>query len=142
MTDFKDSKKKVEEFNKTLINPQGDENVDSFFFYAIFYAIRYILTEKSGPCENDNELQNDIKLDGISKILLQKETMRLDLDILTFENQCHKINHILNKKHPFLRVFELKEKFRSLIKQDPDKKNVIRELSGCITEKYNSFHIV
>ena len=103
MTDFKDSKKKVEEFNKTLINPQGDENVDSFFFYAIFYAIRYTLTEKSGPCENDNELQNDIKLDGISKILLQNETMRLDLDILTFENQCHKINHILNKKHLFFK---------------------------------------
>ena len=30
-TEFKDSKQKVEEFNKTLINPQGDENVDSFF---------------------------------------------------------------------------------------------------------------
>ena len=62
MTELKDSKKKVEEFNKTLINPQGDENVDSFFC-AILYAIRYTLTEKSDPCENDNELQNDIKLD-------------------------------------------------------------------------------
>ena len=36
MTDFKDSKKKVEEFNKTLINPQGDENVDSLFFTQFF----------------------------------------------------------------------------------------------------------
>ena len=29
-------KKKVEKFNKTLINPQGNENVDSFFkqFYV------------------------------------------------------------------------------------------------------------
>ena len=50
-----------------MINPQGDENVDSFFC-AILYAIRYTLTEKSDPCENDNELQNDIKLDGISEI--------------------------------------------------------------------------
>ena len=31
VTEFKDSKKKVEEFNKTLINPQGDKNIDSFF---------------------------------------------------------------------------------------------------------------
>ena len=68
--------------------------------------------------------------------------MRIDLDILTFENQCYHINHILNKNNLSLGVFELKEKFRSLIKQDPDKKNVIRELSGCITEKYNGFHIV
>ena len=68
--------------------------------------------------------------------------MRIDLDILTFENQCYHINHILNKNNLSLGVFELKEKFRSLIKQDSDKKNVIRELSGCITEKYNGFHIV
>ena len=68
--------------------------------------------------------------------------MRLDLDILNFENQCHEINHILNKNNPFLRVVELKDKFRSLIKQDPDKKNVIRELPGFITEKYSGFHIV
>ena len=64
-----------------MINRQGDENVDSFF-YAILYAIRYTLTENSDPCENDNELQNDIKLDGISEIFLLKENMRVDLDIL------------------------------------------------------------
>ena len=121
-----------------MINPQGDENVDSLF-YAILYSIRYTLTEKSDPCENDNELQNDTKLDGISEIFLMKENMRLDLDILTFENQCHQINHILNKNNLFLRVFELKEKFRSLIKLNPYKRNVIRELSGSITEKYNGF---
>ena len=121
-----------------MINPQGDENVDSLF-YAILYSIKYTLTEKSDPCENDNELQNDTKLDGISEIFLMKENMRLDLDILTFENQCHQINHILNKNNLFLRVFELKEKFRSLIKLNPYKRNVIRELSGSITEKYNGF---
>ena len=100
MTEFKDSKKEVEEFSKTLINPQGDENIDSYF-YAILYAIRYTLTEKSDPCENDYELQNDIKLDGIPEIFLLKENMRLDLDILTFENRCHPINHILNKNNLF-----------------------------------------
>ena len=108
MTEFKDSKKKVAEFNKTLINPQGDENVDSFI-YARLYAIRYNLTEKSDSYENGNELQNDIKLDGISELSLLKENIRFDLDILTFENQCHQLNHILNKKNLFLRVFELKK---------------------------------
>ena len=53
MTELKVSKKKVEELNKTLLNPEGDKNVDSFF-YAILYAIRYALTEKFDPCENDN----------------------------------------------------------------------------------------
>ena len=48
-----------------------------------------------------NELQNNIKLDGISENFLLKENMQLDLDILTFENQCHQINHILNKNNLF-----------------------------------------
>ena len=47
-------------------------------------------------------------MDGIFEIFLLKENMRLDLDILTFENQCHQINRILNKNNLFLRVFEPK----------------------------------
>ena len=68
--------------------------------------------------------------------------MRLDLDILNFEKQYFKINHILNKNNFFLRVFELKEKFRCLIKQDAERKNVISELSSCIFEKFNGFNII
>ena len=136
--EFKDSKKKVKEFDKTLINPQGDENVDSLF-YAILYAIRYTLTEKSDPCESDNELQNDIKLDGISEIFLLKENMTLDLDILTFENQCHQINCILNKNNLFLRIFELKEKFRSFIKQDPEKKMLLENCQVVLQKSITTF---
>ena len=36
----------------------------------------------------------------------------------------------------------MKEKFRCLIKQDAERKNVIRELSPCIFEKFNGFNIV
>ena len=68
--------------------------------------------------------------------------LRLDLDILNFENQCLKINQILNKNNLFLRVFELKEKFHCLIKQDSERKNLIRDISGCIIEKFNGFNIV
>ena len=50
--------------------------------------------------------------------------MKLNLDILHFENQCLKINHILNKNNLFLHIFELKEKFRCLIKQDSEKKTL------------------
>ena len=41
-----------------------------------------------------------------------------------------------------MRVFELKEKFRVLIKQVSKKKNVIRKFSSCIFEKFNGFNIV
>ena len=104
-----------------MINPQGDENAD-LFFYAILYAIRYTETENSDPCEND------INLDRVSEIFLLKENMRLDVDILTFENQCHQANNILNKNSLFLRVFELKEKLCSLIKQSLDKKKCYQRI--------------
>ena len=56
--------------------------------------------------------------------------MRLDLDILNFQNQCLKINQILNKNNLLLSIFELKEKCRCLIKQDSEeKKSYQRSLS-------------
>ena len=42
----------------------------------------------------------------------------------------------------FLRVFELKDKFRYLFKQNSEKKNVISEVSACVTERFNGFTIV
>ena len=39
-------------------------------------------------------------------------------------------------------MFELKDIFRAIIKQDSEKKNVIRNLSSCIIEKFNGFNIV
>ena len=44
------------------------------------------------------------------------------------------------KSHLFLRVYEIKDKFRYLIKEDPQKKKVMRDLSSCITERFNGFN--
>ena len=128
---FKDYKSKIEKFAKTLPNTQGLNNKDSFF-YSILFAERYQLTGKFS-CDNDDDVDEQIKVDTgaeiFSEIYTLKNMMRLDLDILNFENQCLKINHILNKNNLFLPVFELKEKFRCLIKQDSEKKSYQRSLS-------------
>ena len=73
----------------------------------------------SGKVENcdDDELKRDIGAEIFDEIYLLKSMMKLNIDILHFENQCLKISEILNK-----RIFELKEKFRCLIKQDSEKK--------------------
>ena len=98
----------------------------------------------SGKVENcdDDELKRDIGAEIFDEIYPLKSMMKLNLDILHFENQRLKINQILNKHNLFLRIFELKEKFRCLIKQDSEKKNIIRDLSSCIIEKFNGFNIV
>ena len=90
---------------------------------------------------NEDELKNDINKADLSELFLIKNKLKLDFDILNFKQQCHQVNQISNKCNFFLKVYELKEKFRSLVKQNLDK-NIVRELSGCITNKYNGFNIV
>ena len=141
INEFENYKEKIESFKKTLVNPQGENNLDSFF-YSILYAIRFYLNEKSDSCENDDEIKTDIGVELFEDLNQIKENLRLDLDIISFENQCFEINRILTKNKMFLKVYELKEKFHALIQQCPDKKNVIRDISSCIREKFNGFNIV
>ena len=112
------------------------------FFFAILYAICFQLTEKTNAFENEDELKNDINKVDLSELFLIKVSLKLDFNILNFEQQCHRVNQILNKWNFFLKVYKLKEKFQSLVKQNPNKKNIVRELSGCITDKYKGFNIV
>ena len=138
--EFEDYKRKIESLKETLVNPQGENNSDSFF-YSILYAIRFQLMNKFDSCDRDDKIKEDIGAEIFDELNQLKESLRLDLDILNFENQCFQINRILNKKKLFLKVYELKEKFRALIQQKHDKKNVIRDISSCIREKFNGFNI-
>ena len=90
---FKDYKSKIENFVKTLINPQGLNNDDSFF-YSILFAIRYHLPRKVENCDDDDdddELKRDIGAEIFDEIYPLKSMMKLNLDILHFENQCLKL---------------------------------------------------
>ena len=97
--DFKDSKTKIENFVQTLINPQGLNNYD-LFFYSILFAIRHQLSRKVEP-RDDEQLKIDIGGEIFDEIYPLKNMMKLNLDILHFENQCLKINQILNKHNHF-----------------------------------------
>ena len=90
-------------------------------FCAILYAIRFQLTEKTNACENEDELKNDINNVDLSELFLIKDSLKLDFDVLKFKQQCLRVNHFLNKCNFFLKDYELKEKFRSLVKRNPDK---------------------
>ena len=65
--DFNDSKSKVEKFEKGLVNPQGFNNKDSFF-YSILFAIRHWLTNKSDVVENDEQIKVDIGVEIFDEI--------------------------------------------------------------------------
>ena len=59
-----------------------------------------------------------------------------------FNNNCYEINCFLLRYNLFLRVFELKSKFRYLTLKKLKKQSIVRKLSSCITEKYNVFQII
>ena len=42
----------------------------------------------------------------------------------------------------FLRIFELKDKYRKLSMLEPKKQNIVRQLSSCLIEKYNGFQVI
>ena len=139
--DFSNFEARIKSFKDSLINPHGLENPDSFF-YSILYAIRYKETNKVDYVDQEQNLKQDVGLALSHDLFEIKSMLRLDLDVLNFENQCFKINTILSRHGMFLRVFELKDKFRYVFKQNSEQKKIISEVSACIIERFNGFTIV
>ena len=140
INEFPNFEKKVKLFRESLINPQGLENLDSFF-YSILYAIRHKLSGKVDFVDEE-DLKQDVGLALSHNLFEIKSLLRLDLDNLNFENQCFKINTILSKYNMFLRVFESKDKFRYVIKQNSEQKKIFSEVSACVVERFNGFTII
>ena len=54
---------------------------------------------------------------------------------------CYEINLILSHFGYFLRVFELKKKFRQLRVKNRDEQKFVRQLSSCLIQKFSGFLI-
>ena len=139
--EFSNFKARIKAFHESLINPFGLEKLDSFL-YSILYAVHHKFTNKVDFVEEDTLKQDvgAVLYDNLFKIKLQ---LRLDgQDKLNFENQCFKINRILSSHNMFLRVFELKDKFHYILKQNCEQKKYVNEVSACVIERFNGFTIV
>ena len=142
LNEFDNFEVKVKLFKESLIIPHGLENPDSFF-YSILYAIRHKSTQKVDLVKQEDDLKQDVGLALSHDLFEIKSLLRLDgEDVLNFENQCFKINRILSRYEMFLRVFELKDKFRYIIKQNSEQKKFFSEVSACVVKRFNGFTIV
>ena len=114
------------------------------FYYALLYTIRYQSKNKKKWVFKWWWVEKrSRKRLALWQIICSLGKLKLDLDIQNFENQCFSIKDLfLNKYGLFLRVYELKEKFWYLIKQDSKKKAVLRDLPSFIVEKFSGFYIV
>ena len=73
---------------------------------------------------------------------LEEGKFKFILDLQKFNNICYEINLYLSKHNYFLRIFELKDKYRQLSMKELKKQNIVRQRSNCLIEKYNGFQVV
>ena len=95
-----------------------DKNNYNSFVNTIFFAMRFNVEQKTDLCCSD-ELKESV--DNNLFIQLNQENFNIILDYQKFNYQYHKVNMLLTKHRYFLRVFELKNKFRHLALKSPKK---------------------
>ena len=131
------TQKKVEDFNKSLYPNENIEN--NQLINIIMLAIRFNKVATTNACDFQQfkEIINSNLIDQ-----LYEEKFKFILDLQKFNNICYEINLILSKHNYFLRIFELKNKYRQLLTKEPKKQNIVRQLSSCLIEKYNGFQVI
>ena len=135
--DFKNSEVDIEKFEDTLF-PKVDkesQKVHDQICYTILYALKLDKNKSTDEC-NVTEFQKSIDCDLIDKLLNKFEFI---IELQKFENMCYESNCILSKYGYFLRIFELKNKYRRLTLKSKEEQNLVRQLSSCLVEKYSGF---
>ena len=119
--DFENFEEKRDLFLRSLKNPVENQTRENSFYLALLYAVQFRKTKKSDLCEK-GELENQIGADLYTKIEEKKESCVLDLIKRNFDTMCFDLNEILVGHKFFLRVYELKDKFRYLFHENYEKK--------------------
>ena len=149
--DFKDSEVYLKKFHKTLFPPDTDdwpiwqsrdvENQNqNQFCKVLLLALKFKINGTKNTCDND-EFEQILGKDLFEEIN-QPEKFKFIIDQQYFFNMCYHINMILAKFGYFLRVYELKKKYRHLTMKKPDEQKIVRQLSSCLIEKYNGFAVI
>ena len=139
---FEKASEKIKAFTESLLLNIESENgtEQNNFIRVILYALRFDKTNKKDICEK-NELKTVIDEKLIDQ--LDEGKYYFVLDLQKFDNNFYEINSFVSKYGYFLRVFELKNKFRQLfMKELKIYIYIIRQISSCIDEKYNDFQSV
>ena len=135
--DFQRSEDCLEKFQKTLF-PKNKNESQNQLCPVILVALKY---KVNGSKNASNELEKIVGKD-LFKEINQPEKFKFIIDQQYFFNMCYQITMILAKFGFFLRVYELKKKYRHLFMKKPDQQKIIKQLSSCLIEKYNGFTVI
>ena len=110
--DFKGSQGCLEKFQKTF--PKNEDNIEGQdqLCHVILLALKFKINGSKNTCASD-ELEKIVGKD-LFKEINQPEKFKFIIDQQYFFNMCYHITMILAKFGYFLRVYELKKKYRYL----------------------------
>ena len=118
--EFEAAVEKVKCFGDTLLpKTKPDEEIEhNNFKRIILYALRYDKENKTDICDKSEfkKVTDETLIDH-----LDEEKYKFILDLQKFNNNGYEIHYLLSKYNDFLRVFELKNKFRHLTMKDKKK---------------------
>ena len=122
---FREFEKRTEKFKKGLrIFKEGSK--ESFYF-AILYGVFLRLDETKDTFVEDKEVLEGVLSSEFLRCLEDKrEGLYLDIKLNTFQRQSQEINDLLTEIKLFLIVYNLRKKFRYLIKRDLKKRSSAR----------------
>ena len=119
---------------------QISENSINSFFNAAIWGTYFKLEGKKVTFEGD--LQQCFATVVLGKFYDLKNELVLDNILQNFGRKCHLINDILFEKNLFLRVYELRKKFRYVFKKGHEKNEVTKEISSRVGQHFNGFDII
>ena len=140
--EFEDSEIDLTKFKETLF-PRVDEHqqkIENQFCKALLYALRFDKNGEKTACSKQ-DFEKVINKDLIEQID-RPDQFKFIIQLQAFLNMCYEVNSTLSKFGYFLRVFELKNKFRHLTTKDKSNQKIVRQLSSCLIEKCSGFTIV
>ena len=123
--DFPSAKNYLLKFEKTL-KPETNNQICNVIIKALAYQMK---GEENVP-------------QTLIKQIKQPEKFKFIVDQQYFFNMCYELTMILSQFGYFLRVFELKKKYRHLFLKKPGEQKILKQLSSCINEKFNGFTII
>ena len=115
--EFKNFEKRIKNFRDGL-KIYREDSVDSFY-KTILYGTFFKLCggDKKEFLEDRTTVKDVVGKEFYEELFAKKDSLCLDLNLATFERQCHEINNLLIKKCLFLRIYKFKKKFRYLVRE-------------------------
>ena len=127
--ELSDAERRLRIFKSTFF-PADKQELS--FKEAILYSIRFH--------EEDSQIQSTNFNTEILEYL--NDDIKIVLDIRQFRNTCYHINDFLAERNHFLRVFELKNKFREIRLKETEKTTTKKELYSCIISKFDGYELI